>query len=109
MTRFWNYRELTLQQAHGSQDLYPTMLENQYQFDANRVTVTQVVANLGAMAGGTIMGYTSQIVGRRFTMLVLTVIGGALLYPYTFVSSSAILAAAFFEQFCVQGIWGVVP
>ena len=96
-------------QAHGSQDLYPTMLQNQYQFDANRVTVTQVVANLGAMTGGTLCGYSSQAIGRRFTMFVLCIIGGALLYPYSFVSSNAILAAAFFEQFCVQGIFGVVP
>lgn len=85
------------------------MLENQYQFDSNRVTVTQVVANLGAMAGGTICGYYSQVVGRRFMMFILSIVGGALLYPYTFVSNNGILAAAFFEQFCVQGIFGVVP
>lgn len=39
----------------------------------------------------------------------MCVIGGALLYPYTFVSSNAIIAAAFFQQFCVQGAWGVIP
>lgn len=96
-------------QAHGSQDLYPTLLSNQYQFSPNRVTVTQVVANLGAMTGGILGGYVSQSVGRRFTIVVLCVGGAALLYPYTFVSSDAILAAAFFEQFCVQGAWGVIP
>jgi len=32
--------------SHGSQDLYPTMLKNQYSFSPNAVTVTQVVANL---------------------------------------------------------------
>ena len=37
--------------SHGSQDLYPTMLTNQYNKSANAVTVIQVVANLGAMAG----------------------------------------------------------
>ena len=47
--------------SHGSQDLYPTMLENEYEFDSNAVTVTQVVANLGAMAGGTTIGYLSQM------------------------------------------------
>jgi len=30
-------------------------------------------------------------------------------YPYTFVSNKSISAAAFFEQFCVQGAWGVIP
>lgn len=95
--------------AHGSQDLYPTMLANQFEFSANQVTVTQVVANLGAMAGGTSVGYFSQIFGRRLSIIVICVVGGALLYPYTFVSSNAVIAAAFFEQFCVQGAFGVVP
>ncbi len=95
--------------SHGSQDLYPTMLSNQFNFSANAVTVTQVVANLGAMLGGTMVGYASQIFGRRFSIIVMCVIGGALLYPYTFVTTKAVIAAAFFQQFCVQGAWGVIP
>ncbi|KAL8823202.1 MAG: hypothetical protein Q9191_006075, partial [Dirinaria sp. TL-2023a] len=112
--------------SHGSQDLYPTMLKNQYNFSANAVTVTQVVANLGAMAGGTTVGYSkqdkvrhgripidiiaaSQIFGRRFSIIVTSFIGGVLLYPYSFTSSHSVMAAAFFEQFCVQGAWGVIP
>ncbi|KAI9875806.1 MAG: hypothetical protein M1830_007962 [Pleopsidium flavum] len=95
--------------SHGSQDLYPTMLTNQYNFSANAVTVTQVVANLGAMTGGTVVGYCSQIFGRRFSIIFISIIGGALLYPYTFVGSKSVIAAAFFEQFCVQGAWGVIP
>ena len=95
--------------SHGSQDLYPLMIQNQYNFSHNAVTVTQVVANLGAMAGGTIVGYSSQIFGRRFSIIVISILGGALLYPYTFVGNKKIMAAAFFEQFCVQGAWGVIP
>lgn len=85
------------------------MLSNQYKFSPDAVTVTQVVANLGAMTGGTMVGYSSQIFGRRFCIIVMCIIGGALLYPYTFTSSKAVIAAAFFEQFCVQGAWGVIP
>jgi MFS transporter, SHS family, lactate transporter len=81
----------------------------EYKFNANRVTVVQVVANLGAMLGGTTVGYCSQIFGRRLSIIVMSVIGGALLYPYTYTSSNAVIAAAFFEQFCVQGAWGVIP
>jgi len=95
--------------SHGSQDLYPTMLTNQYNFSSNAVTVTQVVANLGAMAGGTIIGYCSQIFGRRFSIIFISIVGGALLYPYCFVTDTKIIAPAFFEQFCVQGAWGVIP
>ncbi|RDA89871.1 hypothetical protein CP533_6659 [Ophiocordyceps camponoti-saundersi (nom. inval.)] len=95
--------------SHGSQDLYPTMLENQLGFSATDVTVTQIVANLGAMLGGTVVGFCSQSVGRRFSIVVCCVVGGALLYPYGYVRSTSIMAAAFFEQFCVQGAWGVIP
>lgn len=95
--------------SHGSQDLYPTLLRNQYGFSADMVTITQVVANLGAMIGGTVVGFSSQVFGRRLSIIVMCVAGGALLYPYSFVSSHAVIAAAFFEQFCVQGAWGVIP
>ncbi|KAI0378860.1 MFS general substrate transporter [Hypomontagnella monticulosa] len=95
--------------SHGSQDLYPTLLKNQFNFNSNQVTITQVVANLGAMAGGTFVGFYSQVIGRRLSIIIMCVVGGALLYPYTFVSNDRIIAAAFFEQFCVQGAWGVVP
>lgn len=84
-------------------------MPTEYNFSANAVTVTQVVANLGAMTGGTIVGYSSQSLGRRFLLIVMCIIGGALLYPYTYTSSKAVIAAAFFEQFCVQGAWGIIP
>lgn len=95
--------------SHGSQDLYPTMLENQLEFSKNKITVTQVVANLGAMLGGTVVGFSSQSLGRRFSIICCCIVGAALLYPYGFVRSEAIMAAAFFQQFCVQGAWGVIP
>ena len=85
------------------------MLTNQYNFSPDKVTVTQVVANLGAMSGGTVIGYCSSIFGRRFSIIFISIIGGALLYPYCFVSDARIIAPAFFEQFCVQGAWGVIP
>lgn len=61
------------------------------------------------MLGGTVVGFSSQIFGRRLSIIVMCIIGGALLYPYTFVSNRGIIAAAFFQQFCVQGAWGVIP
>lgn len=85
------------------------MLKNQFEFSPNAVTITQVLANLGAMTGGTVIGYSSQIFGRRFSIIFISIIGGALLYPYTFTTNKRVMAAAFFEQFCVQGAWGVIP
>ncbi|KAK9236469.1 major facilitator superfamily domain-containing protein [Lipomyces kononenkoae] len=95
--------------SHGSQDLYPTMLQVQLEFNANRTTVTMCVANLGAIAGGMVFGHMSDIVGRRLAIIIGCVFGGALIYPWAFVRNNGIMAAAFFLQFMVQGAWGVIP
>lgn len=71
--------------------------------------MTQVVANLGALTGGMLFGWASQVFGRRFTIIIVSIVGGAILYPYTFVTDKQVMAAAFFEQLCVQGAWGVIP
>ncbi|KAJ8146843.1 hypothetical protein OY671_000134 [Metschnikowia pulcherrima] len=39
--------------SHGSQDLYPTLLTQQLEYGHDRSTVTNSVANLGAILGGT--------------------------------------------------------
>jgi SHS family lactate transporter-like MFS transporter len=39
----------------------------------------------------------------------MCLLGGSLLYPYTFSSGPGLYAAVFFEQFFVQGAFGVVP
>lgn len=41
--------------------------------------------------------------------MVACIVGGALLYPYTYVRSNAIIAPAYFLQFAVQGAFGVIP
>jgi len=63
------------------------------------------------MFGGTLVGYYSQSLGRRFTIICACVVGGAILYPYCFTSGAGttVAAAAFFQQACVQGAWGVIP
>jgi SHS family lactate transporter-like MFS transporter len=100
---------LTYMQSHGTQDIYPLMLQNKYGLDSTGVTRVQVTANIGAIVGGTLIGYSSQIFGRRLAIIAMCVLGGALLYPYTSSSDSGLYAAAFFEQFMVQGAFGVVP
>jgi SHS family lactate transporter-like MFS transporter len=95
--------------SHGSQDLFPTFLSTQLEFSKNRSTVTNSVANFGALAGGIIIGHLSQFVGRRLCIMICCVIGGALIYPWAFIHNNGINASVFFLQFCVQGAWGVVP
>lgn len=95
--------------SHGSQDLYPTLLTKQLHYGPDRSTVTNSVANLGAIFGGVVFGHLSSIIGRRLAILIAVVLGGAMIYPWAFVRSSAINAGVFFLQCGVQGAWGVVP
>jgi MFS transporter, SHS family, lactate transporter len=85
------------------------MLEDKYNYSSTKTTVVMVVANLGAVTGSLVIGYYSQILARRFLIVVMCLVSGALLYPYTFVSGPGLYAAAFFLQFCIGGAWGVIP
>ncbi|KAK5312651.1 Carboxylic acid transporter [Exophiala xenobiotica] len=59
--------------AHGSQDL--TLHKALYGFSADEVTVTQVVANLGAMTGAISLGYCTEIFGHKLTIIVIANVG----------------------------------
>ena len=83
--------------SHGSSDLYPTFTSTQLGFSNNAKTVTQVIANLGAVTGGIFFGYVSNTWGRRFSLLLTCVVAAACLYPYTYLRDKKIMAAAFFD------------
>ncbi|CAR24692.1 monocarboxylate/H+ symporter [Lachancea thermotolerans CBS 6340] len=96
--------------SHGSQDLFPTMLTNQYNYSDDASTVTNSVANIGALVGGILVAHVSSFIGRRCAIVICCIGGGALLYPWGFVSNpKGLNPAVFFLQFFVQGAWGVVP
>ena len=44
--------------SHGTQDLYPTFLQKQHNFDPGTVSWIVIVANLGAIAGGLVVRRT---------------------------------------------------
>lgn len=95
--------------SHGSQDFYPTFLKDQVGMNATQTTVITVVGQLGAITGGCFFGYISTFLGRRLTMMISCVIGGALIPAYTMPRNMTLAAAAFFEQFSVMGVWGPIP
>ncbi|ODV95190.1 hypothetical protein PACTADRAFT_42788 [Pachysolen tannophilus NRRL Y-2460] len=95
--------------SHGSQDLYPTLLDVQLGFSTDASTVTNSVANLGAFTGGIFIGYISEFIGRRLSIIICCILGGAMIYPWAFLTGSGINAGCFFLQFMVQGAWGVIP
>jgi SHS family lactate transporter-like MFS transporter len=95
--------------SHGSQDFYPTFLKDQVGMDATQTTVITVVGQIGALIGGCTIGYISTFFGRRLTMLVTCVLGGAIIPAYILPRNMSLAACAFFEQFFVGGVWGPMP
>lgn len=96
--------------SHGTQDLYPTYLQQQRGFNPKMTSLITIVSMVGAMVGGIVVGLYSDRHGRRRAML--TAVGLALLLIPLWVfapSVSLIFAGAFLMQFMVQGAWGVIP
>lgn len=94
--------------SHGSQDFYPTYLQSQLGMDPTQITVITVVGQIGALIGAMCIGYISTFAGRRLTMLTAAVFGGAILPAYVLPKNMSLVACAFFEQFFVGGIWGII-
>jgi SHS family lactate transporter-like MFS transporter len=96
--------------SHGTQDLYPTFLQQQRHYDPRFTAIVSVISMLGAILGGIVVGRYSDRVGRRKAM-VTAAIGGLLVIPLWLFSPGIALISvgAFLMQFMVQGVWGVIP
>lgn len=96
--------------SHGSQDLYPSFLIKQLNYSTTEQTVTSVIYNIGAIAGGTILGCYSTYFGRKLTIAVACVFVGAFIPLWVFGPNiQSIQFGSFVLQFFVQGAWGVIP
>ncbi|MGA2713689.1 MAG: MFS transporter [Bryobacteraceae bacterium] len=96
--------------SHGTQDLYPTFLQRYWHFDASKRSAISVVAGLGAICGGTLFGYYSDLKGRRRAIITALLLGVAVIPLWALSPTTALLVAgAFLMQFMVQGAWGVIP
>ncbi|EON70026.1 hypothetical protein W97_09292 [Coniosporium apollinis CBS 100218] len=95
--------------SHGSQDFYPTFLKEQAGESPTNTTIITVVGQIGALIGGTTIGYISSIIGRRLTMIIGCIIGAALVPAYILPRNLTLIAPAFFLQFFVGGVWGPIP
>ncbi len=96
--------------SHGTQDLYPTFLQKQRGLSVAQTSQVAIVYSLGAICGGTLLGFYSQRWGRR-RMIVIAASLGILLIPAWIFSPTLplLIVGGFFMQFMVQGAWGVVP
>ncbi|MEP6777456.1 MAG: MFS transporter [Chthoniobacterales bacterium] len=96
--------------SHGTQDLYPTFLQKQCGLAVGQVRNVSVIYSLGAIFGGTLLGFLSQRWGRRKMIIVAAAFGLVLIPAWMFSPSLPFLiVGGFFMQFMVQGAWGVVP
>ena len=96
--------------SHGTQDLYPTFLQQQRGLSVNQTAPIAIIYNLGAICGGTILGFWSQYWGRRRTIIVAAILGILLIPLWIFSPTLTLLiAGGFLMQFMVQSAWGVVP
>jgi SHS family lactate transporter-like MFS transporter len=96
--------------SHGTQDLYPTFLQKQHNFDPGTVSLITIVANLGAIAGGLAFGHWSEKIGRINAITIASLIALPAVPLWAFASTPVLLAlGAFVMQVAVQGAWGVIP
>jgi SHS family lactate transporter-like MFS transporter len=96
--------------SHATQDLFPTFLRVQHHLGPQATGAITVVANLGAIAGGVLFGAYSDVIGRRRTIVLTTLLIPAVIWSYGVVSAPLWLAVSgFLVQFLVQGAFSAVP
>ena len=96
--------------SHGTQDLYPTFLQQQKHFSPHETAIITMISMVGAILGGLLFGYLSDRYGRK-KMMATAVILALVLIPLWLLAGGSILIAlgAFGMQFMVQGAWGIIP
>lgn len=96
--------------SHTSQDSYTTFMRTQKELDNAGASRASILMKVGACVGGTILGYVSQFIGRRRTIMGAALMS-ALLIPAWILprGERSLSASGFFMQFFVQGAWGVIP
>jgi MFS transporter, SHS family, lactate transporter len=96
--------------SHGTQDFFPTFLEDDHGAATTTVTIVAIIYNIGAILGGAYFGAFSQRFGRRKTIILcaLCALPIAPLFAYA-PTLGTVTLGAFLMQIFVQGAWGVIP
>ncbi|PGH28385.1 MFS transporter, SHS family, lactate transporter [[Emmonsia] crescens] len=96
--------------SHASQDSYTTFLLTENDLGNAGASRASIFMQVGACVGGTIIGYMSQFIGRRRS-IVISALTSALLIPAWILphDERSLSATGFFMQFFVQGAWGIIP
>jgi SHS family lactate transporter-like MFS transporter len=96
--------------SHGTQDMYPTFLEEYRGFSSRHKDVIVVIYNVGALLGGVFFGFISDRIGRKKAMILALLLANLMIPLWAYAPTAGLLVlGAFLMQFMVQGAWGVIP
>jgi MFS transporter, SHS family, lactate transporter len=96
--------------SHGTQDLYPDFLKTVHKFSNAVVSNLAILYNVGAILGALVIGHYSDLLGRRFAIILALTICALSIPLWAFGSTIVMLAiGSFAMQFGVQGAYGVIP
>ncbi len=96
--------------SHGTQDFFPTFLEDKFDAKTTTVTIVALIYNVGALLGGVYFGALSERFGRRRTIIVCALLALPVVPLFAFAPALGLITlGAFMMQFFVQGAWGVIP
>ena len=98
--------------SHGSQDMYPTFVQETLKIPAGSSTAFLLTAllNIGALVGGLTFGSMSEKIGRRKAIIIAALLAIPVIPLWMYGGSLLLLGlGAFLIQVMVQGAWGVVP
>jgi SHS family lactate transporter-like MFS transporter len=96
--------------SHGTQDMYQTFLGEQRGLGVTQKSTVGIIYAVGAISGGTVVGFVSQKFGRRRSIIFAAICGIILIPVWVFSPGlSMLVAGGFAMQFMVQGAWGIVP
>jgi SHS family lactate transporter-like MFS transporter len=96
--------------SHGTQDVYPTFLQRNLQFNPKTVGLIAIIYNCGALLGGIFFGTWSERIGRRKAIVIAALLAIPVIPLWAYSHTVPLLAiGGFLMQFMVQGAWGVIP
>ena len=96
--------------SHGTQDLYPTFLQQQHHFDTHLTGTLTAIMNVGAIVGGIGFGIWSERIGRKRAIIIASLLALPIIPLWAFAATPLMLGiGAFLMQVAVQGAWGIVP
>ena len=91
--------------SHGTQDLYPTFLQQQHHFGTHLTGTLTAIMNVGAIVGGIGFGIWSERIGRKWAIIIACVLALPVLPLWAFTATPLLLGlGAFLMQVAVLSL-----